>query len=197
MAHWIPPPTGFQGHLLNPCPGHRMETVHQNGVPVGHASVFREFPCGNTRHIFMVKEFAKLTPNPYVQKFDIPLLRKTLVSKIDQKNDPLYMYPDKRSSHSTILMSWIQRSWRFLNPSNDHHSMAHWSPPHRGFQGHLLNPYPGHRVEIMHKNWITMGDASVFRHVPCGNSSHMFMVEEFAKLTPMCKNFAFSYWAKP
>ena len=29
--------------------------------------------------------------DPYVQKFDIPLLSKTLVSKIDLKHDPLSM----------------------------------------------------------------------------------------------------------
>ena len=32
--------------------------------------------------------------DPHVQKFDIPLLSKTLVSKIDQKNDPFSMEPD-------------------------------------------------------------------------------------------------------
>ena len=32
--------------------------------------------------------------DPHVQKFDIPLLGKILVSKIDQKNDPLSMDPD-------------------------------------------------------------------------------------------------------
>ena len=32
--------------------------------------------------------------DPYVQKLDIPLPSKTLVSKIDQKNDPLSMELD-------------------------------------------------------------------------------------------------------
>ena len=31
--------------------------------------------------------------DPYVYKFCIPLLSKTLLSKIDQKNDPLSMDP--------------------------------------------------------------------------------------------------------
>ena len=47
---------------------------------------------------------------------------------------------------STIPMSWIQQSRRFIDPSNDHHFMACWFPPPTGFQGHLLNPYPGHRM---------------------------------------------------
>ena len=38
-----------------------------------------------------------------------------------------------------------------------------------------------------------MGHANMFRNVPCGNASHMFMVKEFAKLTPMCKIFTFTY----
>ena len=32
--------------------------------------------------------------DPYVEKFHIPLLSKTLVSKIDQKHDPLSMDPE-------------------------------------------------------------------------------------------------------
>ena len=43
--------------------------------------------------------------DPYVQKFHIPLLRKTLVSKIDLKHDPLSMEPEERATPTTILMS--------------------------------------------------------------------------------------------
>ena len=53
---------------------------------------------------------------------------------------------------STILMSWIQHSWRFVDPSNGHDSMARWIPPPIGFQGHLLNPYLGNIMETMHQN---------------------------------------------
>ena len=71
---------------------------------------------------------------------------------------------------STFPMSWIQRSWHFIGPSNGHDSMARWIPPPIGFQGHLLNPYPGHRMETVHKKGLSMGRASVFRHVLCGNA---------------------------
>ena len=60
-----------------------------------------------------------------------------------------------------------------------------------------MNPYTGHRMETVHQNEVLVGHASVFMEVPYGNASHMFTVKEFAKLTPMCKNFAFSYLAKP
>ena len=53
---------------------------------------------------------------------------------------------------STIPMSWIQRCWQFIDPSNDHHSITHWIPPPTVFQGHLLNPYPGD------KNYQSEGD---------------------------------------
>ena len=135
--------------------------------------------------------------DPYVLKFHIPLLSKTLVSKIDLKQDPLSMDPDERDTPTTIMMSWIQQSWQFIDPINGDHSMAHWIPPPTCFQGHLLNPYLGHRMEIVHQNRILVGHASMFRKFPCGNASHMFMVEEFAKLTPMCKNLTFPYWEKP
>ena len=36
--------------------------------------------------------------DPHVQKFDIPLVSKTLVSKIDQKNDPLSMEPNYKAT---------------------------------------------------------------------------------------------------
>ena len=64
-----------------------------------------------------------------------------------------------------------------------------------GFFGltHLLNPYLGHRMETMHQNEVPVGHANVFRKVPCGNGSHMFMVEDYAKLTPMCKKLTFPY----
>ena len=134
---------------------------------------------------------------PYVQKFHISLLSKTLVSKIDLKQNPLSMELENRATPRTILMSWIQQSQRMVDPIHDHHSMARWIPPPIGFQGHLLNPYLGHRMEIMHQKWILVGHASVFREVPFGNASHMFTVEEFSKLTPTCKIFTFPYWAKP
>ena len=95
----------------------------------------------------------------------------------------------------TIPMSWIQQSQQFIDLSNDHHSIAHWIPPPTGFQGHLLNPYPGHRMETMHQNGLSRGHASMFRKVPCGNDSHMFTVKEYPKLTPMCKKLAFPYRA--
>ena len=91
VACWIPSPTGFQGHLLNPYLGHRMETVHKKGLPVGCASVFRHVLCGNASHTFMVEQYVNLTP--HVQKLDIHLLSKTLVSKIDRKNNSLSMDP--------------------------------------------------------------------------------------------------------
>ena len=53
-------PIGFQGHLLNPYPGHRMETMHQNGLSVGHARIFRQVPFLNTSHTFTFEEFVKL-----------------------------------------------------------------------------------------------------------------------------------------
>ena len=43
--------------------------------------------------------------DPYVQKLDIHLLSKTLVSKIDPKNDPLSMDIDYRATPITIMMS--------------------------------------------------------------------------------------------
>ena len=94
---------------------------------------------------------------------------------------------------STIPMSWIQRSGRFVDPSNGHDSVARWIPPPTGFQGHLLNPYPGHRMETVHKKGLLVGHAIFFRHVLCGNDRHTFTVEQYANLTPMCKNFTFTY----
>ena len=69
-----------------------MEIVHQNGLMMGHAIFFRQVPCGYSSNTFTIKEFAKV--DPYVQKFCIPLLSKTLVSKIDLKQDPLSMDPE-------------------------------------------------------------------------------------------------------
>ena len=43
--------------------------------------------------------------DPYVQTLYIPLVRKTLVSKIDLEQDPLYMDPQYRVIPTTILMS--------------------------------------------------------------------------------------------
>ena len=94
---------------------------------------------------------------------------------------------------NTIPMSWIQWSRRFVDPSNGHDSVARWIPPPTGFQGHLLNPYPGHRMETVHQKGILVGHASLFRHVLSGNSSHTFTVEQYANLTPMSKNFTFTY----
>ena len=98
---------------------------------------------------------------------------------------------------STIPMSWIQRSRWFIDPSNGHDSMACWIPPPIGFQGHLLNPYSGHRRETVHQKGLSMVHATLFRHVLCGNASHTFTVEQYENLNPMCKNFTFNYWAKP
>ena len=105
--------------------------------------------------------------------------------------------PKVEGNPRIISMSWIQWSRRFVDPSDGHHSMALWSPPPTGFQGHILNPYLGHRMEIMHPHRILVGHEGVFRHVPCGNVSHTLMVKEFAKMSPMYKNFAFPYWEKP
>ena len=41
---------------------------------------------------------------PYVKKFRIPLLSKTLVSKIDLKEDPWAMELEERGTPSNILM---------------------------------------------------------------------------------------------
>ena len=98
---------------------------------------------------------------------------------------------------STISMSWIQRSQRFVYLSNGHDSMARWIPPPADFQGHLLNPYPRNRIETMHKKGFLVCRASIFRHLLCGNASHSVTVEQYANLTPMCKNFTFTYWTKP
>ena len=43
--------------------------------------------------------------DPYVKKFHIPLLIKTLVSKFDLKEDPWSMDLDERGNPSTIAMS--------------------------------------------------------------------------------------------
>ena len=43
--------------------------------------------------------------DPYVQKLHILLLSKSLVSKIDQKEDPWSMEKDERRKTRTILMS--------------------------------------------------------------------------------------------
>ena len=57
---------------------------------------------------------------------------------------------------STILMSWIQQSQRFIDLSNGHDFVARWIPPPTGFQGHLLNPYSGHRMEIVHQKGLSV-----------------------------------------
>ena len=61
---------------------------------------------------------------PYVLKFHIHLLRKTLVSKFDLKHDPLSMEPQERDTRSTIPMSWIQRNQQFVDWRHGHDSMA-------------------------------------------------------------------------
>ena len=73
---------------------------------------------------------------PYVQKFHIHLLTKTLVSKIDLKYNPLSMEPQERESPSTIPMSSIERSRWFVYLSHKHHSMVRWIPPSKGFHEH-------------------------------------------------------------
>ena len=90
---------------------------------------------------------------------------------------------------STILMSWIQLSQWLIDPRNGHDSMARWIPPPTGFQGHLLNPYPGRRMETMHQKGLPVGCASMFQHVLCGNSSHTFMVEQYANFTEQNPSF--------
>ena len=114
------------------------------------------------------------------------------------------MEPDERGNPRTIPMSWIQHIQRFIDLSHGHHSMARWIPPPTGFQGHLLNPYLGHRMEIVHQNEFQVVHASVFRDISCGKTRHTFTVEEFAKLTPMWKishsltkqNPSFQNWPK-
>ena len=80
--------------------------------------------------------------DPYVKKFCIPLLRKTLVSKIDLKQDPLSLWArvEGQPYHSPHVLQWIQR---LIDPSHDHHYMVCWSPPPTGFQGLMLNLYRG------------------------------------------------------
>ena len=51
-------------------------------------------------------------------------------------------------------------------------------------------------METVHKKGISVGRASVFRHLLCGNASHTFMVDQYANLTPMCKNFTFIAFSK-
>ena len=92
---------------------------------------------------------------------------------------------------STILMSWIQRSQWFVDQRNNHDSMACWIPSPTGFQGHLLNPYSGHRMETVHKKGLPVGHASMFRHVLCGNASHTFTVEQYANW-PWCAKISHS-----
>ena len=135
--------------------------------------------------------------DPYVQKFRIHLLRKTLVSKIDQKNDPLSMDPEQRATPISILMSWIQWIQHLVDLSNDHYFITRWIPPLTGFHGHLLNPYSRHRMEIVHQNRILVSHARIFIHFPCGNTSHTIHHRAICKFDPMCINFTFTYWAKP
>ena len=59
--------------------------------------MWKRYPHNHGRGIFKV--------DPYVQKVCIPLLSKTLVSKIDLNNDPLSMEPYYMATHSTIWMS--------------------------------------------------------------------------------------------
>ena len=148
-------------------------------------------------HSWSICEF-----DPHVQKFHVHILSKNLVSKIDQNNGLFSMEPDLHGTRleghpNTIPMSWIQWSQWFVDPSNGHDSVACWIPPPIGFQGHLLNPYSGHRMETVYQKGFPVGRTSVFRQVPCGNASHTFTVKEFAKPTHMCKNWTFTYWAKP
>ena len=63
-----------------------------------------------------------------------------------QKKWSLVHGPRVEGHSSTIPMSRIQWSQRFIDLSNGHHSMACWIPSPTGFQGHLLNPYLGHRM---------------------------------------------------
>ena len=67
--------------------------------------------------------------DPNVKKIDIPLLSKTLVSKIDRKNDPFSMDPKLRATPSTpdflnptesMACQYKQRTsfYRTLNPTS-------------------------------------------------------------------------------
>ena len=106
-----------------------------------------------------------------------------------QKKWSLVHGPRVEGHPRTISMSWIQRSWRFVDSSNGHHSIACWIPPPIGFQGHLLNPYPGHKMETMHQKWVPASNTSFFRYFPYGNASQMFTIKEFPKLT-LCEKIS-------
>ena len=180
--------------MLNPYLGHRMETVHQNELPMVCASLFRHVLCGNASHTFTIEQYPNLTP---MCKYSHSLTEQNLSFQNWPKKWSLVHGTRLEGHPSTISISWIKQSQWFVNPSNGHDSMACWIPPPTGFQRHLLNPYSGHRMETVHQKGLPMGHASIFRHVLCGNSSHTFMVEQYANLTPMCRNLTFTYWAKP
>ena len=149
MARWIPPPKGFHAHMLNPYPRHRISIVPQNW----DWWVIQE--CLGRFHVGMLATRSwsrNLQRWPYVLKFQIHLLRKTLVSKFDLKHDPLSMEPEERDTRSTIPMSWIQRNQQFVDWRHGHDSMARSIPPPTRFHGHLSNPYKGHRIPAMHQN---------------------------------------------
>ena len=132
------------------------------------SSCISSYKCSHL--LYEGKIYNRLQANLYMQKFHIHLLSKTLVSKIDKKKWSLVHGPKVEGHFSTILMYWIQRSWWFINPSNGYDSVARWIPPTTGFQGHLSNPYPGHRMETIHKKGLPLGRASVFMDVLCGNA---------------------------
>ena len=97
-----------------------------------------------------------------MKKLYISLLNKSLVSKIDLKYNPWPMELEERGTLCTIPMSWIQRSLWCIDLIQGHHSMAHLSSSPRGFQGHMLNPYPRHRIQIMQQDCVLGGVACVF-----------------------------------
>ena len=61
--------------------------------------------------------------DPYMLKFHIPLESKTLVSKIDLKQDPLSMELEERDTPSTISTSLIKWIHRFIDLSHSHNFM--------------------------------------------------------------------------
>ena len=182
MARWIPPPRSFQGQLLNPYPGHRMETMHKKGLPIYFQVCLGMCYVGT---LATPSQLSNMQIWPPCEKISHSLTKWKPSFQNWPKNWSLVHGPRLEGHLSTILMSWIQQSWQFVDPNNGHDCVACWIPPPTGFQGHVLNPYPGHRMEIVHQKGVSMGHASGFTKVPCGNASHMFIVEEFAKLTAM------------
>ena len=151
-----------------------METMHQKGISVGHASILGMCYVGTLA-----------TPSWSINMRIWPPCAK-ISHSLTEKNPSFQNWPKKWSLihgtrlegfPSTIPMSWIQWSRRFVNPSNGHDSMAHWIPPPTGFHRHLFNPYPRHRMETMYQKGLIVGRASLFKCMLCGNAIQTFMLE--------------------